>query len=305
MEHVISLLSAIPYLRAYSGQTFVVKAGGEIVGEPRWRASLARELAVLHRLGIQVVLVHGGGPQLDAAAARAGLSSEVVAGRRVTSPELLQLAVQEWRGSLSTALVGALRAAGERAFGLCGADGDVLVARRRPPAPITADDGARQTVDFGLVGDLTGVNAAVLRQVLALPAIPVLTPLAAGEGEELLNVNADTVAAEVAVALGAAKLVLLTRTPGILTDPGDPRSVLHWTDLVELGELEQQGAIRGGMRPKLSAIRRALHGGVPRVHVVDGRRSGALLEEVFTTEGSGTLVVTEADDVPAEPMSGK
>ncbi|MEQ1565823.1 MAG: acetylglutamate kinase [Myxococcota bacterium] len=302
MDRVISLLDAIPYVRAYAGQTFVVKAGGEIVGEPRWRAAIARDLAVLHRLGIGVVLVHGGGPQLDAAAARAGVKSETVAGRRITSPELMRLAVIEWRGVLSTALVGALRAAGERAVGLGGGDGDVVTAKRRPPALVTTDEGERRAVDYGLVGDVTGVNVSALRAVLGMPAIPVITPLAAGDGEELLNVNADTVAAEVAVALGAAKLVVLTRSPGILTDPGDPSSVLHWTDLVELGELEQRGAIRGGMRPKLAAIRKALAGGVPRVHVVDGRRQGALLEEVFTTEGAGTLVVTEADDTPAEPM---
>jgi acetylglutamate kinase len=305
MDRVISLLDAMPYLRAYAGQTFVVKAGGEIVGDPRWRAAIAKELAVLHRLGIGVVLVHGGGPQLDAAASRANLGSEMVAGRRVTSPELLALAVREWRGALSASLVGALRAAGERAVGLCGSDADVVVARRRPPALVTEDDGARRAVDYGLVGDVVSVNVAAIRAVLALPAIPVLTPLAAGEGDELLNVNADTVAAEVAVALKAAKLVVLTRSPGILTDPADPSSVLHWTDLVELAELEQKGAIRGGMRPKLAAIRKALQGGVPRVHVVDGRRAGAVLEEVFTTEGSGTLVVTEADEMPAEPLGGK
>jgi acetylglutamate kinase len=228
-----------------------------------------------------------------------------VAGRRITSPALVHLATQEWRGVLSTAIVGALRAAGERAVGVCGADGDVIVARKRPPVAVTGDDGVQRTVDYGLVGDVTRIDTAALRAILALPAIPVLTPLAAGEGEELLNVNADTVAAEVAVALKAAKLVVLTRSPGILADPADPASVLHWTDLVELGDLEKSGAISGGMRPKLAAIRKALHGGIPRVHVVDGRRPGALLEEVFTTEGSGTLVVVEADDMPPEPLSAR
>src|SRR5690606_19521389 len=116
---------------------------------------------------------------------------------------------------------------------------------------------------------------------------------------QVLNVNADTVAAALAVALGAAKLILLTRAPGILSNPDDANTSLHWTDLEELAELEQQGAIKGGMRPKVAAIRRALGGGVPRAHVVDGRRLGALLEEVFTTDGSGTLVVSHADDAPA------
>jgi acetylglutamate kinase len=302
VDRAIGLVDAIPYLRAYSRQIFVVKAGGEIFGDARWRDAVTSEIATLHRLGIRVVLVHGGGPQLDAAAARAGLVSEVVAGRRITGPELLDLAIAEWRGRLSTALVRSLAAAGERAIGLCGADAGVIRAKRRPPVQVRDDAGVERTVDYGLVGDVVEVRTDILRGVLDLEAIPVLTPLAAGEAGEILNVNADTVAAEVAVALRAAKLVILTRAPGILENPADPASVLHWTDLEELGDLEESGAIRGGMRPKVAAIRKALLGGVPRVHVVDGRRSGALLEEVFTTDGSGTLVVDEADDAPPEPL---
>jgi acetylglutamate kinase len=167
---------------------------------------------------------------------------------------------------------------------------------------VVDDAGVPRLVDYGLVGDVVEVRTDILRGVLDLQAIPVLTPLASGEGAEILNVNADTVAAEVAVALRAAKLVLLTRSPGILENPEEPASVLHWTDLEELGDLEKSGAIRGGMRPKVAAIRKALLGGVPRVHVVDGRRAGAPLEEVFTTDGSGTLVVDEADDAPPEPL---
>lgn len=291
MERVIGLLEAMPWLRAYAGQAFVVKAGGELLDEPRWRDGLARDVAVLHRLGIQVVLVHGGGPQLDRAAERAGLDSARVAGRRVTSPELIELAVAEWRGRLSVGVVSAFARQGESAIGLSGVDAGIIRATRRPPAVVTDDDGERRTVDFGQVGDVTEVRPGAIRAVLAAGVIPVVTPLAIGADGEVLNVNADTVAAELALALGAAKLALLTRAPGILRDPEDPLSVLPQTDLDELAELERTGALRGGMRPKVAAIRRALLGGVARVHVVDGRRPGALLEEVFTTEGSGTLVV--------------
>ena len=302
MERVIGLLDAIPYLRAYSGQIFVVKAGGELFEDPRQREFLCRDIAVLHRLGISVVLVHGGGPQLDAAAERLGLESTVVAGRRITSQALLDAAINEWSGRLSMSLVRGLQAQGERAMGVSGADAGLIRAERRPPALVTNDEGERVTVDYGLVGDIREIKVDVLKAVLGIPAIPVVTPIAIGQGTEVLNVNADTVAAEIAVALNAAKLLMLTRAPGILADPTDLSSVLHWTDLVELAELEQKGAIRTGMRPKVAAIRRALLGGVPRVHVVDGRRPGSLLVEVFTTEGSGTLVVQEADDTPAEPF---
>jgi len=302
VDRVIGLLDAMPYLRAYSGQTFVVKVGGELLKNTRWRDGIATELAVLHRLGIKVVLVHGGGPQLDTAAEVAGVESQRVAGRRITTPELLDLAIAEWRGRLSTAFVTALHLAGERAIGLSGLDGGLLRAARRPPRIVTDDAGQRRTVDYGVVGDLREVRVDVLHALLSIPAIPVVTPLALGEQGETLNVNADTVAAEIAVALKAAKLVLLTRAPGILQNPDDPASVLHWTDLHELQQLLEQGRLTGGMRPKLDGIRRALQGGVPRVHVVDGQEPQALLVEVLTTEGSGTLVVQEADDMPAEPL---
>lgn len=303
MERVIQLLDAIPYLRAYAGQTFVVKVGGELMVEPAHLDGVARDLAVLHRLGIETVLVHGGGPQLDAALEHLGEPVQRVAGRRVTSERTLQVAIREWRGACSTTWVSALARQGERAVGLCGADGGLIRANRRPSAVVTDDEGERVPVDFGLVGDVSDVQVDVLHGVFAVPAIPVVSPLAMGADGQILNVNADTVAAEVAVALGAAKLVLLTRAPGILRDVEDPHSVMHWTDLAELAQLEHTGALSGGMRPKAAAIRRALLGGVPRVHVVDGRRAGALLEEVFTTEGSGTLVVPQADEAPAEPLT--
>lgn len=290
-ERVIGLLEAVPWLRAYAGHTFVVKVGGELLDEPAWLDGFARDVAVLRRLSVRVVVVHGGGPQLDRAASAAGVESERVAGRRVTSPALVALAVAAWRGTLSASLVQAVARQGERAVGLAGYDGGIVSAVRRPPALVSDDPGAQpERVDFGLVGDVTSVDPALVEAVLANGAIPVLTPLAGGVDGAILNVNADTVAAEVAVALGASKLVLVTRVAGVLRDPEDPRSALAQADLAQLDALERSGAVRGGMRPKLAAIRRAIGGGVPRVHVIDGRRAGALLEEVFTAEGSGTLI---------------
>ena len=299
---MISLLDAVPYLRAYSGQIFVVKAGGELLSEPRWRDGIARDLAVLHRMGIRVVFVHGGGPQLDTAADRNGLGNRRVAGRRVTSAPLLQEAIREWRGLLSTEMVSALLTNGEEAVGLSGVDAGMLKANRRPPAMMTDDSGERVSVDYGEVGDIKEVSTRSLQAVFDIPAIPVVSPLAVTDYGEVLNVNADTVAAEIAIALGAAKLIVLTRAPGILADLEKPESVLHWTDLEELGRLESEGALLGGMRPKVAAIRRAIEGGVARAHVVDGREKGALLEEVFTTDGSGTLVVQRATEAPEEPL---
>lgn len=302
MERPLLLLDAVPYLRAYAEQTFVIKLGGELVGAPDQLAQVARDIAVLHRVGIGVVVVHGGGPQLDAMTQRMGLSVERIAGRRITSPEVLEAAKMVFRGQLSLDLVTAVLNQGERAVGLSGVDGRTVQAVRRPEALVTDDAGARVPVDFGEVGDVTGVDVELLEGVLASGSIPVVSPLGVDSAGRVLNVNADTMAAEIAVALGAAKLLLLTRAPGILADVDDAGSLLHWTDLAQLAELEKAGAFKAGMRPKVAAVRRALDGGVARVHVLDGRRDGALLEEVFTTDGCGTLVVAEADDTPSEPL---
>ncbi len=289
MERTLSLLDAVPYLRAYAGQRFVVKLGGELLQDATSRERVARDLAVLHRLQIGVVVVHGGGPQLDA-------------GRRVTSGEVLEAAKMVFRGQLSLDLVSALIAQGERAVGLSGVDGGLVQAVRRPEALVTADDGSRVAVDYGEVGDITGIDPTLLLAVLESKGLPVISPLAADAAGRIYNVNADTVAARVAVSIGAAKLILLTRAPGLLRDVNDPASLIHWTDLEELAALVRDRVLLGGMRPKADAIRLAIEGGVPRVHVVDGRRDGALLEEIFTTEGCGTLIVAAAEDTPAEPL---
>ncbi len=302
MERTLSLLDAVPYLRAYAGQRFVVKLGGELLQDATSRERVARDLAVLHRLQIGVVVVHGGGPQLDAMTARLGLPVERVAGRRVTSGEVLEAAKMVFRGQLSLDLVSALIAQGERAVGLSGVDGGLVQAVRRPEALVTADDGSRVAVDYGEVGDITGIDPTLLLAVLESKGLPVISPLAADAAGRIYNVNSDTVAAPVAVSIGAAKLILLTRAPGLLRDVNDPASLIHWTDLEELAALVRDRVLLGGMRPKADAIRLAIEGGVPRVHVVDGRRDGALLEEIFTTEGCGTLIVAAAEDTPAEPL---
>lgn len=303
MERPIHLLDAVPYLRAYAGQTFVIKLGGELIGDATRLATVARDIAVLHRLAIGVVVVHGGGPQLDAMTQRMGLPVERVAGRRITSPEVLEAAKMVFRGQLSLDLVSALVRQGERAAGLSGVDGTTVLAARRPEALVTDDDGTRRTVDFGEVGDIVSIDTELLVSSLAAGTIPVVSPLGVCSDGRIVNVNADTMAAAIAVALDAEKLLLLTRAPGVLADVDDPSTLLHWADLEQLDELEAKGAFKAGMRPKIAAVKKALEGGVPRVHVLDGRRDGALLEEVFTTEGCGTLVVSEADGAPAEPLA--
>jgi len=263
----------------------VVKVGGEAF-YPERRALLAADVARLSSLG-PVVLVHGGGVQLDRAAARAGLPTHRVAGRRVTSDAVLLEAVREWRGWMSSAWVCALAEHGVCAVGVSGLDGGLLRARRRPPVVVRTDDDRVRKVDYGWVGDIEAVNADLLLAVLSLPAVPVVSPLAYGEGGAL-NVNADTVAAEIAAALGAERLVLLTGAPGIQADPADEATALGCITRGDLDELDGRGALRGGMRPKVAAVKLALDGGVGVVHVADGREPGALLRPQ-----EGTRVVAD------------
>ena len=300
MDVTINLVDAIPYLRAYHGQTFVVKAGGDLLREDAWRAGLARDLTAMHRLGIRVVFVHGGGPQLDAALDAAGIVTERVAGRRITCERTMAIAAPLWASSVAGTWVDAIAHAGEPAQAITGATGNGVCAVRRSPVVVLDDHGVEREVDFGYVGDVVSVDAHAVCDLLDREIIPVISPLARTEQGEVLNVNADTIAAEVAKALGAAKVILMTRAPGILADPDDQNSALHWADLAELDRLHAAGVLSRGMRPKVAAIRTALMGDVPRVHVVDGRRPGALLEEIFTTQGSGTLVVRSSEGAPPE-----
>ena len=212
MQRVIGLIDAVPYLRAYNGQIFVVKVGGEVIQDSRKLASVARDIAILHRLGIQVVVVHGGGPQLDALTEQLGMQVERVAGRRITSPEVLDAAKMLFRGQLSLDFVSALKAQNETAVGLSGADGSMIQAVKRPAAIIEDDHGEMIQVDFGEVGDVCSVDTRVLLKNLEASVIPVVSPLAMDEEGTILNCNADTLAAELAIALDAAKLVLMSNT---------------------------------------------------------------------------------------------
>ncbi len=281
----MNLDRAIPHVRAHRGKRFVIKVGGACVAHPARVAAFAHQAAAVQALGAQVVVVHGAGPQTDALQRELGEEPRKVAGRRVTTPAALRALVRATREELNGALCAALTAEGARAVP---AAPDALVARRRPPVVV---DG--ETVDFGAVGDVQDVDVAPLFAALEGDAIPVLGPPASDGNGGLLNVNADLAAAHLAVALRAEKLVLLTEAPGVLADPADPGSLTSALCLEDLAELEQAGALQGGMRVKAAATRLALEGGVPNVHVVSGLLPGALLGELYTTHGTGTWITRD------------
>jgi len=287
---IAGLRHAIPYVRLFKGKTFVVKLGGESLAEESVLLPFLEQVEVLGQLGIHVVLVHGGGPQTTALASRLGLETRMVDGRRVTDAATLEASVMALAGQANTRVLSAARAAGLAAVGLTGIDGNLLTARRRPP--VAAASG--EVVDYGHVGDLASVDVRLLARLAEAGFVPVVASLAAAADGSPLNVNADTVAAALAVALGAEKLILATTAPGILERVDDPRSVVSFVDLAGLDELAAHGALSGGMLPKAAAIRRALEGGVPRVHVIPAGAPDALLAGVVTNEGIGTMVVSDA-----------
>ena len=289
-----TLRSAAQYVRAFRGKTFVFKLGGEVLEDPTVRRALCEQLAVLWSFSIKLVLVHGGGTGIDELCRTLDVPVQKVAGRRVTTARVLDAAKMVLAGSLHTDLLADLRAAGLPVTGISGVDGGLLSAHKRQPLQVKDDNGQNQFVDFGLVGDIDKVNPTLLLHLLTGDYVPVVTPLSANDKGEVFNTNADTVAAEIAAALGAEKLFFLLKVPGLLEDVSRPTSLVPYTTLEGIENLERSGKITGGMRPKLAAVRRALNAGVSSAHLVSGVTHEAVLTEVFTNQGSGTMVVRDA-----------
>ncbi|HMU60136.1 MAG TPA: acetylglutamate kinase [Gemmatimonadales bacterium] len=288
---IAGLKGALRYVRAYRDQVFVVKLGGEVLADPRAVDGIAAQVSLLNSLGIQLVVVHGGGPQATALSRRMGAEPRIVAGRRVTDDDALAVAKMVYAGQLNVDLLASLRAHEAQGVGLSGVDADLITAHRRPPVKVVDDDGKTQTVDYGHVGDLDRVDPRVLRTLLDARFVPVVASLAGDGDGNVFNVNADTVAEALAVALRAQKLIFMTGAPGVLRDREDPSSLIAFADPDDLAGLLASGAVAGGMRPKVEACIRAATGGVERTHIIDGRVADALLLEVFTGAGCGTMIV--------------
>lgn len=288
---IAGLKGALRYVRAYRDQVFVVKLGGDVLNDAEVLDQVTAQLALLSSLSIRLVVVHGGGPQATALTQRLGQVPEIVAGRRVTDDAALEVAKMVYAGQLNTDLISALREHRVQAVGLSGVDADLITAHRRPPVVVVDDSGRSRTVDFGHVGDLDRVDPRVLHTLMDARFVPVVASLAGDDEGNVYNVNADTVAESLATALQAQKLIFLTGAPGVLRDRNDPATLVTFADPDDLGELMRSGALAGGMRPKVEACIRAATSGVERTHIVDGRAPDALLLEVFTGSGCGTMIV--------------
>jgi acetylglutamate kinase len=288
---IAGLKGALRYVRAYRDQIFVVKLGGDVLNDAEVLDQVAAQIALLSSLSIRLVVVHGGRPQATALSRRLGQEPTIVAGRRVTDDAALEVAKMVYAGALSTDLVAALREHRVQAVGLSGVDADLITAHRRPPVSLVDDAGATREVDFGHVGDVNRVDPRVITTLAESRFVPVVASLAGDDEGNIYNVNADTVAESLAVALRAQKLIFLTGAPGVLRDRNDPSTLVTFADPDDLAGLMASGALAGGMRPKVEACTRAATGGVERTHIIDGRAPDALLLEVFTGSGCGTMIV--------------
>ena len=295
-----ALKSAAPYIRMYKGKTFVVKAGGGVFADTESTRALLEQVAILHYFGVRVVVVHGGGPQTTEISEALGVSARMVEGRRVTDEKTIDVTSMVLNGLINTRILGICRSLDIDAVGISGVDAGLVRAHKRAPVKV----GSGETVDYGFVGDIDGIDTTVIRKLLDNGLMPVVSPLSADEHGVLLNINADTVAAAIGAALGAEKLILCTGAPGILERVEDPTSLISYTDLRGLKRLREEGRIVEGMLPKAKAIENAIHGGVRRVHVVSYKAPEGILGEVFTNEGTGTLIVADVNALtPAEQQS--
>lgn len=271
------LLQALPYIQRFQQNVVVVKFGGNAMESPELAHQFAADIVLMHQVGMKPVVVHGGGPQINQFLKRLGLESSFVDGHRVTDAETLEVARMVLLGKVNSDIVSALNVHGPLAVGISGQDAGLIRAEAR-------------SAELGFVGDVMGVDATIVERLLALDLIPVISTIGSDVSGQAYNINADAVAAAVAEALEAQKLIFLTDVAGLLADVDDPDSLIARVDATEARSLIDTGVISGGMIPKISGCLRAIENGVEQVHLVDGRRPHALLLELFTDAGVGTMV---------------
>ncbi len=282
-----TLVEALPYLRRYAGRTFVVKYGGHAMGDPALANDFAQDIVLLQAVGINPVVVHGGGPQIGRMLKDLGVESTFVSGLRVTNKQTADIAEMVLSGAINKQLVGWIARAGGRAMGISGKDGGMVTARKITRTLRDPGSQIESVLDLGFVGEPETVDISVIETVCAAGMIPVIAPIASGADGETYNINADTMAGAIAAALGAARLFLLTDVTGVLDKSGELLTDLSPADIAGL---QADGTISGGMIPKLETCVHAVEAGCEAAVVLDGRVPHAMLIEVFTSKGAGTLI---------------
>jgi acetylglutamate kinase len=281
------LMQALPHMLRYDEAIIVVKYGGHAMGDMSAERDFARDMVLLEQSGVNPVVVHGGGPQIGQMLAKLGIKSEFAGGLRITDRATVEIVEMVLAGSINKQIVGAINAEGGRAIGLCGKDGNMVMARKIQPSLLATGAGGNEEVDLGFVGEPSKVDTMVLDQVLGRDLIPVLAPVAQGQDGETYNVNADTFAGAIAGALKAKRLLLLTDVPGVLDKD---KNLIKALRVEDIRGLIADGTITGGMIPKVETCIYALEQGVEGVVILDGKTPHAVLVELLTDHGAGTLI---------------
>lgn len=283
------LIEAIPYIRKYFGKTFVIKYGGNAMVNEDLKRAVMQDIVLLKFLGVNPVLIHGGGPEITQMLKRVGKQSQFIQGLRVTDSETMEIVQMVLVGKLNKEIVAKLNLLGGKAVGLSGQDANLLVAKKT--IPTMPHDYQGEVPDIGFVGEVTEINTEVLEELIASNYIPVISSIGVGEDGVSYNINADTAAGELAAALRAEKLVMLTDVEGIFEDYQDKSSLISALQVDRAYQMINQGKIEGGMIPKVQACITALKAGVNRTHIIDGRQLHSMLLEILTDQGIGTMVV--------------
>lgn len=293
MENLIAkaqiLIEAVPYIRTFHGKTFVVKYGGNAMINEDLKQAVIQDLVLLKFLGVNLVVIHGGGPEITQMLNRVGKKSEFVQGLRVTDAETMEIVQMVLVGKLNKEIVAKINLLGGKAVGLSGQDANLLVARKTIPTMPSGFTG--EVPDIGFVGEVAKINTMILEQLIAQNYIPVVSSIGVGEDGASYNINADTAAGELAAALKAEKLIMLTDIEGIFEDYQDKSSLISSLTVARARQMIQNGKIEGGMIPKVQACITALSGEVNRTHIIDGRQLHSMLLEILTDQGIGTMVV--------------
>ena len=287
MKDIDVLIEALPYIKKFHNKKILIKYGGHAMVDDEAMSSTARDTVLLKYVGMKPIIVHGGGPEISRSMDKLGKEPEFIQGLRVTDEETMEIIEMVLVGKISTEIVSELIKHDGQAISLSGKDSSLIFAHRKGARKI---EGLDEEVDLGLVGEVDCINTDLLDMFLENNYIPVISPVGIAEDGASLNLNADTAAGEIAGAVDAEKLIILTDVPGVLRDPDDPNSLIQKIRISEIPGLIEEGVITGGMIPKIETCVKAIENGVKSCHIIDGRKKHSLLLEIFTTEGIGTMI---------------
>ncbi|WP_409200876.1 acetylglutamate kinase [Methanobrevibacter sp. DSM 116169] len=291
MKDVNILVEALPYIKKFHKKKILIKYGGHAMIDKESMASTSRDTVLLKYVGMEPIIVHGGGPEISRSMDKLGKEPKFIKGLRVTDEETMDIVKMVLVGKISTNIVSQINLHGGQGIGVSGKDSGLIKASKKPTHKITdSETGIEEEIDLGLVGEIVSINSSILEMFTENDFIPVISPIGMSDDGNTLNLNADTAAGEIAKETDAEKLIILTDVPGVLKDPNDESSLIQKIKIDEVDDLIEKGVISGGMIPKIETCVKAIEGGVKSAHIIDGRLEHALLLEIFTTNGIGTMI---------------